>query len=100
MRTASTQHGITANSNSLPRQGLALILCALLMQATLSAGQSYPAPENVGAVIGVKPGVTLANQAMDKPGPLARNAVLRTNRTGRVRIRLRGGEVLSLGGNT
>jgi len=100
MRADGRQQGITANSNSLSRQALALVLCGLLVQATLSAGQSYPAPENVGAVIGVKPGATMDNQALEKAGPLARNAVLRTNHTGRLRIRLRGGEVLSLGGDT
>ncbi|HEV2116386.1 MAG TPA: FecR family protein [Terriglobales bacterium] len=100
MRAESRQHGITTNRNSLSRQTLALMLCALLAQATLSAGQSYPAPENVGAVIGVKAGATLDNQPLDKAGPLTRNAVLRTNHIGRVRIRLRDGEVLSLGANT
>ncbi|HKT70442.1 MAG TPA: FecR family protein, partial [Terriglobales bacterium] len=91
---------VEMDGNSLSRQALALVLCALLAQATFSAGQSYPAPENAGAVIGVKPGATLDNQPLEKAGPLSRNAVLRTNRTGRVRIRLRGGEVLSLGGGT
>ncbi|HET7750516.1 MAG TPA: FecR family protein [Terriglobales bacterium] len=86
--------------NSLSRQALALVLCGLLFQTTFSAGQSYPAPENAGAVIGVKAGASVDNQPLDKAGPLSRNAVLRTNRTGRVRIRLRGGEVLSLGGAT
>ena len=100
MRAESRQHRITTNRNSLSRQTLALMLCALLAQATLSAGQSYPAPENVGAVIGVKAGATLDNQPLDKAGPLTRNAVLRTNHIGRVRIRLRDGEVLSLGANT
>lgn len=100
MRAENRQHGITSNRNSLSRQTLALMLCGLLAQATLSAGQSYPAPENVGAVIGVKAGATLDNQPLDKAGPLTRNAVLRTNHIGRVRIRLRDGEVLSLGANT
>jgi hypothetical protein len=100
MRTQDRQHRIALNRNSLSRQALALILCGLLAQATLSAGQSYPAPENAGAVIGVKAGATVDNQPLDKAGPLLRNALLRTNRSGRVRIRLRGGEVLSLGGNT
>lgn len=98
MPTPNTQQRISGTDNSRWRQGLALVLCALLAQASLAAGQSYPAPENVGAIIGVKPGATLDGQALDKPGPLQRNAVLRTNRAGRVRIRLRGGEVLSLGG--
>jgi ferric-dicitrate binding protein FerR (iron transport regulator) len=100
MRAESRQHGITTNRNSLSRQALALVLCGLLGPATLSAGQSYPAPENVGAVIGVKAGASLDSQPLDKAGPLTRNAVLRTNHTGRVRIRLRDGEVLSLGANT
>ena len=100
MRTQGGQHGITENRNSLSRQAIALVLCGVLAQATLSAGQGYPAPENVGAVIGVKPGATLDNQAVEKAGPLQRNAVLRTNRSGRLRIRLRAGEVLSLGGST
>ncbi|MGE5726625.1 MAG: FecR domain-containing protein [Acidobacteriota bacterium] len=100
MRAEGRQQAITANRDSLSRQALALVLCGLLVQATLSAGQSYPAPENVGAIIGVKAGATMDNQALEKAGPLARNAVLRTNRTGRLRIRLRGGEVLSLGGDT
>jgi hypothetical protein len=100
MRTVDREHRIAINGNSLSRQALALALCALLTQATFSAGQSYPAPENAGAVIGVKAGATVDNQPLAKPGPLSRNAVLRTNHTGRVRIRLRGGEVLSLGGGT
>ncbi len=100
MRTVDRQHRIALNRNPLSRQALALVLCGLLTQATLSAGQSYPAPENAGAIIGVKAGATVDNQPLDKAGPLSRNAVLRTNRTGRVRIRLRGGEVLSLGGGT
>src|SRR6185437_3002191 len=90
--------GIFGNSRS--RQALAFVLCAVLAQATFPAGQRYPAPENAGAVIGIKPGPTVDNQPLEKAGPLSRNAVLRTNRTGRVRIRLRGGEVLSLGGVT
>jgi len=100
MRTLGRQHRIALNGNSLSRQALAFVLCAVLAQATFSAGQSYPAPENAGAVIGIKPGATVDNQPLEKAGPLSRNAVLRTNRTGRVRIRLRGGEVLSLGGGT
>lgn len=100
MRTQDRQQRITANRNSLSRQALALVLCGLLTQATFSIGQSYPAPENVGAVIGVKAGASVDNQPLDKAGPLLRNAVLRTNHTGRLRIRLRGGEVLSLGGGT
>ena len=100
MRTLDRQHRIETNGISLSRQALALVLCALVTQATFSAGQSYPAPENAGAVIGVKAGATVDNQPLSKPGPLSRSAVLRTNRTGRVRIRLRGGEVLSLGGAT
>lgn len=101
MRAQDRQHHrISAKMNSLSRQALALVLCGLLFQTTFSAGQSYPAPENVGAVIGVKAGASVDNQPLDKAGPLSRNAVLRTNRTGRVRIRLRGGEVLSLGGAT
>ena len=100
MRTLDRQHQIETNGISLSRQALALVLCGFLTQATFSAGQSYPAPENAGAVIGVKAGATLNNQPLEKAEPLSRNAVLRTNRTGRVRIRLRGGEVLSLGGAT
>lgn len=101
MRAQDRQHHrISAKMNSLSRQALALVLCGLLFQTTFSAGQSYPAPENAGAVIGVKAGASVDNQPLDKAGPLSRNAVLRTNRTGRVRIRLRGGEVLSLGGAT
>lgn len=100
MRTLDRQHRIETNGISLSRQALALVLCGFLTQATFSAGQSYPAPENAGAVIGVKAGATLNNQPLEKAEPLSRNAVLRTNRTGRVRIRLRGGEVLSLGGAT
>jgi hypothetical protein len=100
MRAQDRQHRTLLKTNSLSRQALALALCGLLFQTTFSAGQSYPAPENAGAVIGVKAGATMDNQPLDKPGPLLRNAVLRTNRTGRVRIRLRRGEVLSLGGAT
>jgi ferric-dicitrate binding protein FerR (iron transport regulator) len=101
MRAQDRQHrAVGANRNSLSRQALTLALCGLLAQATFSAGQSYPAPDNAGAVIGVKAGATLDNQPLEKPVPLARNAVLRTDHTGRLRIRLRGGEVLSLGGNT
>jgi len=100
MRAEGRQQAVTANGNSLSRQAWALVLCGLLVQATLSAGQSYPAPENVGAIIGVKAGATMDNQAVEKEGPLARNAILRTNHSGRLRIRLRGGEVLSLGGDT
>ena len=96
---AEARQQTTANGNSRSRQALALALCGLLVQATLSAAQSYPAPENVGAIIGVKAGATMDNQAV-KEGPLARNAVLRTNHSGRLRIRLRGGEVLSLGADT
>ena len=100
MRTQDRQHRIQTNRISLSRQALALVLCGLLAQATFTAGQSYPAPENAGAVIGVKAGATIDNLPLDKAEPLLRNAVLRTNRTGRVRIRLRGGEVLSLGSGT
>ena len=100
MRTLDRQHRIETNGISLSRQALALVLCGFLTQATFSTGQSYPAPENAGAVIGVKAGATLNNEPLEKAEPLSRNAVLRTNRTGRVRIRLRGGEVLSLGGAT
>ncbi len=100
MRIPGRQQAITTSINSLSRRALALVLSALLAQATLSAGQSYPAPENVGAIIGVKPGATMDNQTVEKVGPLQRNAVLRTNRIGRLRIRLRGGEVLSLGAST
>lgn len=100
MRTQDTRHPMRTNRYSLSRQALALALCGLLTPATFSVAQSYPAPENAGAVIGVKAGATVDNQPLDKAGPLSRNAVLRTNRTGRVRIRLRGGEVLSLGANT
>ena len=99
MRTQDRQHRIGTNRNSL-RRALALVLCGLLTQATFSAGQSYPAPENVGAVIGVKAGATVDNQPLEKAGSLSRNAVLRTNHTGRVRVRLRGGEVLSVGAST
>jgi hypothetical protein len=99
MRTQGRQHAIISNGTSLLRQALALLLCGLLAQATLAA-QGYPAPENVGAIIGVKSGATLDNQPVEKPEPLLRNAVLRTNHGGRIRIRLRGGEVLSLGGGT
>lgn len=100
MRAEGRQQEIKATRNSLSRQALALVLCGLLVQATFAVGQSYPAPENVGAIIGVKAGATMDNQAVDKAGPVSRNAVLRTNHTGRLRIRLRGGEVLSLGGDT
>ena len=100
MPTAHTQQAISGKRNSPSRQAMALVLCGLLLQAGFAAGQSYPAPENVGAIIGVKAGATLDSQPLDKPGPLQRNAVLRTNRSGRVRIRLRGGEVLSLGAAT
>lgn len=100
MRRANTRHRKTAFGNSLSRQALSLLLCALLTQATMAAGQSYPAPENVGAVIGVRPGATMNNQPVDKTVSLQRNAVLRTNRSGRLRIRLRSGEVLSLGGDS
>jgi hypothetical protein len=79
---------------------LALALCGLLVQASLCAGQSYPAPENVGAVIGVRPGATVDNRPVDKAMPLERNAVLRTDRSGRLRFRLRTGEVVTLGGTT
>lgn len=100
MSTEGRQQGNTTNWNSLSRQALALMLCGLLVQATFASGQSYPAPENVGAVIGVKAGATVDNQPLEKAVPLSRNAVLRTNHTGRLRVRLRGGEVLSLGGGT
>ena len=100
MRANNTQSRIRANSVSLRRQALALALCGLLAQATLLSAQSYPAPENVGAIIGIKPGATIDNQPLEKAGPLQRKAVLRTNHPGRLRIRLRGGEVLSLGGDT
>ena len=100
MRRGDRGQGMTPNRSALSRQALALVLCGLLTSASWSAGQSYPAPENVGAVIGVKAGVTLDSQPLEKAQPLQRNAVLRTNHTGRARIRLRGGEVLSLGGST
>jgi hypothetical protein len=100
MRTEGTQPRIPTSTISLPRQILALALCGLLMQATLLRAQSYPAPENVGAIIGVKPAATVDNQPVEKAGPLQRKSVLRTNHAGRLRIRLRGGEVLSLGGDT
>ena len=99
MRTQDRQHRIGTNRNSL-RRALALVLCGLLTQATFSAGQSYPAPENVGAVSGVIAGATVDKQPLEKAGSLSRNAVLRTNHTGRVRVRLRGGEVLSVGAST
>ena len=100
MRTQNTQPRIVADIVSLPRQILALALCGLLMQATLLCAQSYPAPENVGAIIGVKPAATVDNQPVEKAGPLQRKSVVRTSHAGRLRIRLRGGEVLSLGGDT
>lgn len=100
MRTKNTQRRITANAISQPRQVLALALCGLLVQAALVSAQNYPAPENVGAIIGVKPEATIDNQRVEKAEPLRREAVLRTNHAGRLRIRLRGGEVLTLGGDT
>jgi hypothetical protein len=100
MRSKNTQPRIPVSAISLPRQILALALCALLMQATLLSAQNYPAPENVGAIIGVKPPATVDNQPVEKPGPLQRKAVLRTTHAGRLRIRLRGGEVLTLAGDT
>ena len=100
MPTKKTQARITANAIYQPRQILALALCGLLVQAAVLSAQSYPAPENVGAIIGVKPGATVDNQPVVKAGPLRREAVLRTNHAGRLRIRLRGGEVLTVGGDT
>ena len=100
MRAHGRQQGALAYGSSRARQALALALCGLLAQATLATGQNYPAPDNVGAIIGVKAGATLDSRPLDKAEPLQRNAVLRTNHTGRLRIRLRGGEVLSLGGDT
>lgn len=100
MRTKDKQPRTTANTIFMPRRILALALCGLLMPASLLSAQSYPAPENVGAIIGVKPGATINNQPLENAGPLQGKAVLRTNHAGRLRIRLRGGEVLSLGGDT
>lgn len=100
MHFQAGQHRIAANRNSWSRRTLALILCGLLAQTALSAGQDVPAPDNVGAVIGVKPGATLDNQPLTKAAPLQRHSLLRTNHSGRLKIRLRGGEILSLGGNS
>jgi hypothetical protein len=100
MTAENNQHRKATDDKPLFRQALALIVCGLLLQTSLGLGETYPAPENVGAIIGVKPGATVANQPLDKAMPLERNAVLRTDRSGRLRLRLRGGEVLTLGSNT
>src|SRR5579872_4528398 len=100
MRALGKHHRIMSDNGCFLRRALVLGLCFLMSPATLCLGQSYPAPETVGAVIGVKPGATINNQPVDKAQPLLRNAVLRTDRSGRLRVRLRGGEVLSMGSST
>jgi hypothetical protein len=100
MHFQAGEHRIAANRYSWFQRTLAVVLCGLLAQTTLCAGQGVPAPDNVGAVIGVKPGATLDNQPLTKPAPLQRQSLLRTNHSGRLKIRLRGGEILSLGGDS
>ena len=82
---------------SVPHRLLALLLCWLLVHPTLVLAQNA-SPEAVGTIVAVQPGATINHAPAAANARLMPPSVIRTDKTGRLRIRLRGGANLSIRG--